>query len=118
VFTEGIINKTIADTITLEKATSLMYTLITNPNAGCKTCGRIPLRNLNNGTEGGILKIDFKNNNACIGKCVGPNSFSTATSPSPSPSASASAKSAAGRLEMLGLLQELGMIAFLFWSVL
>jgi hypothetical protein len=95
-----------------------MYILITNPQAGCKTCGRIPIHypNATDGTNtGGILKIDFKADDNCIGKCVGPNSF---TNTSTSPTASASSKSAATRLEVLVPVQGAVITAIMVSGVL
>jgi len=94
-----------------------MYILMTDPKAGCKTCGRIPIRYPDDvdGMIGGILKIDFKSTDNCDGKCVGPGSFSgvTNTSASASASASATAKSAAGRLEAPSMAQELGIVVLM-----
>jgi hypothetical protein len=81
--------------------------LITDPKAGCKTCGRIPIHypNVTDGTNhGGILKVDYKENDNCIGKCVGPNSFNSAN---PTTTATTTAKSAAKRPEISGLFEGL-----------
>jgi hypothetical protein len=109
-FTEGVPNKTVANNVTLTQARELVYTMITTPNLGCKTCGLIPIGypNVTDGTNnGGVLKIDFRSDDNCIGNCVGPNSFNTTTSTTAtattSATATASAKSAAKQLEVPGL---------------
>jgi hypothetical protein len=108
IFTEGIPNKTVADPITPAQARNLIYTLIMDPQAGCKTCGRIPIHypNVTNGVDnGGILKVDYKSDDNCIGTCVGPNYFTTASA-----TPSATAKSAANRVETSGLHQGLWLL--------
>ncbi len=115
VFTEGTENSTAADPITLLQATNLMYTLVTNPDAGCKSCGRIPIRYPNvtdgssNGGGGGILKVDFKSDDNCIGKCVGPNSFQDVTTAKAN-----NTKSAATRLLIPSLVKGTGITTFIF----
>ena len=97
-YSEGISNKIIADNIILAHARDFVYKIITTPNLGCKTCGRIPIRypNTTDGTnDGGILKIDFISDDDCIGSCVGPNLFDTTPSP----------KSAAKQLGVPGLFE-------------
>ena len=96
-FTEGIPDKTVTDNVTLAQARDLVYTMITTPDLDCKTCGRIPIRypNVTDGTSnGGVLKIDFKSDDNCIGNCVGPNSFNTTTSATATATATAKSTSA------------------------
>ncbi|KAK5938696.1 hypothetical protein PMZ80_008888 [Knufia obscura] len=105
----------ITDPITLKQARDLLYTMLTAPSTDCKTCGRIPVRypNVTDGTDqGGILKIDRTSSNNCIGKCVGPASFSTASA---LPSASASS-SAGKRVEPCGYEFGLGTFAVLIMA--
>ncbi|KAI5360227.1 hypothetical protein Slin14017_G097880 [Septoria linicola] len=100
-FTEGAGGdpKNPSDIITLKRARELLETLITRPNQNCETCGRIPIRypeESDGGSgRGGILKLNVRAANNCIGKCVGPNSLATAT-PTPSTSAGMSLRTADG----------------------
>jgi len=105
----------VADNVTLAQARDHVYTMITTPNLGCKTCGRIPIRtNETDGTNnGGVLKIDFKSDDNCIGNCVGPNSFNTTASATGSASATASKKSAAKQLEVPRLSEGLWILAIM-----
>lgn len=97
-FTEGTPDINITDKITLKQARDLLYIMVTTPNSRCQTCGRIPIRypkvKDGSGQNGGILKLDFRQDDNCIGKCVGPNSFGA------SPSASATPKSAGNRVHI------------------
>ena len=126
-FPEGIPNKTVTDNVTLAQARDLVYTMITTPNLGCKTCGLIPIHypNVKDGTNnGGVLKIDFKSDDNCIGNCVGPNSFNTTASASATASASttasatASAKSAAKQLAVPGLFEGLWILTIMTTAAL
>jgi hypothetical protein len=93
----------VTDNVTLAQARDLVYTLIMDPNAGCKSCGRIPIHypNITDGkNNGGILKVDYKSNDNCIGKCIGPNSFNLVTTPTTAATPTTTATSAAKRLEM------------------
>jgi len=117
IFPEGVPNSTVSDSVTLAQARDLVYTLITDPNSGCKTCGRIPIRypNVTDGiNKGGILKVDYKSDDNCIGTCVGPHSFNPNTTPSPS----ATAKSAAKRLEISGHFQGLWILTIMTMTAL
>ena len=54
-------------------------------NNGCKVCGEIPIhfldRNVTNAIgNGGLLKADYKTNDNCIDKCIGPWSYKGNTS--------------------------------------
>ena len=96
-FTEGSEDKAAAPNITLAQARERLYELITTPNVNCETCGQIRIQPdnaaRNSSDPGAILKIDVRSANNCLGKCVGPNSFSETTpthTPSPSPTASES----------------------------
>lgn len=113
-FTEGTGgNKSDCDTITLARARTLLEQLLTKPNVNCETCGRIPIRypDVQDGGDGqgGILKIDVRSANNCLGSCVGPNSFSTATTtPTPSPSSAAIRLTDTGKLPVLGVFVATG----------
>jgi hypothetical protein len=120
IFTEGVPNITESDNVTLAQARDLVYTLITDPRAGCKTCGRIPIRypNVTDGTNnGGILKVDYKSDDNCIGTCIGPNSFNPNTPPTTSTTPTATAKSAAERLETSGHFEGLWIITIMTMAV-
>ena len=125
VFTEGILNNTVADNVTLAQARDLVYKMITDPNEPCKTCGHIPIHypNVTDGANnGGILKIDFRDNDNCVGNCVGPNSFNTTSTASAtvtaSATATASAKSAAKQLGVPRLFEGLWILTIMTTAAL
>ncbi|KAI9781317.1 MAG: hypothetical protein M1839_006110 [Geoglossum umbratile] len=121
-FSEGIPDKATADNVTLAQARDHVFKMITTPNLGCKTCGRIPIRaNGTDGTDnGGILKIDFRSDDNCIGKCIGPNSFNTTASATATGSAAASTSkgSAAKQLDVPRLLEGVWILAIMTTSAL
>ena len=86
IFTEGDPLKNESDPITLGEAKALVDRMIYP--TGCKYCGRIPIhyldRNVTDATNnGGILKVDYRTNDVCIDKCVGPWSFKGTATPTP-----------------------------------
>jgi hypothetical protein len=108
IFPEGYPNHTQSDPITLGQAKQLVDTMI--DQASCKNCGQIPIRYLQNvtdgsGDNGGLLRADYTTSDDCIDKCVGPWSFKgTTTTTTSSPSATASHSGA----KQLGISQLLG----------
>jgi hypothetical protein len=127
IFPEGVPDITASDNVTLAQARDLVYILITNSKEGCKTCGRIPIRypNVTDGTNnGGILKVDWKSSDNCLGKCIGPYSFNpnitptTSITPTASTMPTATAKSAAKRLEISGHFEGLWIITIMIMAAL
>jgi hypothetical protein len=121
IFPEGVPNTTVTDNVTLAQARDLVYTLITSPKAGCQTCGRIPIRypNVTDGTNnGGIIKVDFKSDDNCIGTCVGPNSFNPNATPTTNTTPTTTAKSAAKRLEISGHFKGLSILTIMTMAAL
>lgn len=88
VFPEGYPNKTQADTVTLGHAKDLLAKLLNTSE--CHACAQIPLRypNVTDGSGpdgGGLLRIDYRDGDNCIDKCIGPDSFKAATTSSAIP---------------------------------
>jgi hypothetical protein len=98
-----------------------------SPKAGCKTCARIPIHypNVTDGANnGGILKVDYKSQDNCIGTCVGPHSFNLATTPTTTTTSVATttstttATSAGKRLEAPGHFEGLWVLTIMAMAAL
>ncbi|KAF4624995.1 hypothetical protein G7Y89_g13174 [Cudoniella acicularis] len=107
IFPEGYPNHTQVDPVTLGQAKQLVDTII--DNTACHTCGQIPIRYLQNvtdgsGDNGGLLRIDYTTADNCIDKCIGPGSFKGVTTTASTASATATHSGA----KQTGVSQYLG----------
>ncbi|KAN0072926.1 hypothetical protein V8E54_009040 [Elaphomyces granulatus] len=110
IFPEGDPQTNASDPITLGQVKPLVDYMI---NHGCKVCGEIPIhfldRNVTNAIgNGGLLKVDYKTNDNCIDKCIGPWSYkgnlnSNSNSTATAATTSATKTSAARRLAVPSL---------------
>lgn len=104
IYPEGDPATNASDPITLGQAKPLVDKMV---NYGCTVCGQIPLHyldeNVTDARNGGFLRADYRANDNCIDKCIGPwsykgNSTSIIATTTTSTTSTSSSKSAAKRL--------------------